>query len=183
MSEHPTRVALMDAAASLVEEHGLANVSVNDIVRTAGVAKGTFYVHFADRSSLLVAVHRRFHTHVTGVIADATTGLAPGVDRLTTAASAYLDACLGLVGVKAMLLEARTDLAVSADAAARERQLAEQAAKNFDVIGEPHPLAAARLYIALVAQAAVVELEHGRRDPSIRDQLTRWLTALAKQPT
>ena len=41
-----TREALLDAGVALAEEHGLAGVSVNMVVARAGVAKGTFYVHF-----------------------------------------------------------------------------------------------------------------------------------------
>jgi AcrR family transcriptional regulator len=46
-----TREALLDAGAALAEEHGLAGVSVNMVVARAGVAKGTFYVHFSGRAA------------------------------------------------------------------------------------------------------------------------------------
>jgi AcrR family transcriptional regulator len=152
-------------------------VSVNDIVREAGVAKGTFYVHFPDRSALLVAVHQRFHEQIGMAIGEAVREFDPGVQRLLAAANAYLDACIALVGTKAMLLEARADLAVSADAAARERTLAKQAARSFEAVGITHAPEAARLYVALVAETALVELEYGQRVPTMREELARWITA------
>ena len=66
-----TRQGLLDAGASLVEEHGLAGLSVNMVVARAGVAKGTFYVHFKDRSAFVDAMHERFHASVQEAMAEA----------------------------------------------------------------------------------------------------------------
>ena len=73
-----TREALLDAGAALAEEHGLAGVSVNMVVARAGVAKGTFYVHFKDRAAFVDAMHARFHTRVQAAIDEAIAGLPPG---------------------------------------------------------------------------------------------------------
>jgi AcrR family transcriptional regulator len=43
------RRALMDAAEQLFGLNGFAHVSIDEITARAGVAKGTFYNHFADR--------------------------------------------------------------------------------------------------------------------------------------
>lgn len=50
------RAELLQAAAELFVEHGPDNVSIARITERAGVAKGTFYVHFADRDELLQAL-------------------------------------------------------------------------------------------------------------------------------
>ena len=73
-----TREALLDAGAALAEEHGLAGVSVNMVVARAGVAKGTFYVHFKDRAAFVDAMHARFHARVEAAVAEAIAGLPPG---------------------------------------------------------------------------------------------------------
>lgn len=44
-----TRRALLDAAEAVFAEHGYEAASVAEITRRAGVAQGTFYVHFADK--------------------------------------------------------------------------------------------------------------------------------------
>ena len=51
---HPTRNALLEAGLKIAEAEGLAHMTVDQIVREAGVAKGTFYVHFSDRVAFLV---------------------------------------------------------------------------------------------------------------------------------
>jgi AcrR family transcriptional regulator len=51
---------LLDAATHLVAERGLAATTVLDITRTAGVAKGTFYLYFDSKEDLLATLKRRF---------------------------------------------------------------------------------------------------------------------------
>src|ERR1700683_4295885 len=77
-----TREALLDAGAALAEEHGLAGVSVNMVVARAGVAKGTFYVHFKDRAAFVDAMHARFHASVQEAMAKAIAGMPPGAERI-----------------------------------------------------------------------------------------------------
>src|ERR1700735_5379271 len=104
-----TRQALLDAGASLAEEHGLSGLSVNMVVVRVGVAKGTFYVHFKDRAAFVDAMHARFHARAEAVAAEATAGLPPGAERLFRGSEAYLDVSLANRGVKALSLEARSD--------------------------------------------------------------------------
>ena len=40
---------LLQAAFNLFTKEDITNVSVNDIVKNAGVAKGTFYLYFKDK--------------------------------------------------------------------------------------------------------------------------------------
>ena len=51
-----TRAQLMAAASALFAKRSWASVTIDDLVREAGVAKGTFYVHFEDMHALTVAV-------------------------------------------------------------------------------------------------------------------------------
>ena len=54
-----TRQRLLDAAVRLFAERGLHGVTSHDIARTAGVASGTFYLHFRDKTD--VYRHIVFH--------------------------------------------------------------------------------------------------------------------------
>lgn len=54
------REELMDAAQSLFLEKGFEGTSVDEIVRAANVAKGTFYLHFRSKAEILVALQERF---------------------------------------------------------------------------------------------------------------------------
>ena len=51
-----TLAQLIAAASALFAKRSLASVTIDDLVREAGVAKGTFYVHFEDMHALTVAV-------------------------------------------------------------------------------------------------------------------------------
>ena len=49
----------MDAAVEAFATNGVAGTSVDDIVRAAGVAKGTFYLYFDTRDDIVTAVAER----------------------------------------------------------------------------------------------------------------------------
>ena len=51
-----TRAQLIAAASALFAKRSWTSVTIDDLVREAGVAKGTFYVHFEDMHALTVAV-------------------------------------------------------------------------------------------------------------------------------
>jgi AcrR family transcriptional regulator len=61
------RGAILDAAAALFVEKGLAATSIDDIVVRAGVAKGTFYHYFQDRVGMLEALRNRYCQHFADV--------------------------------------------------------------------------------------------------------------------
>src|SRR5450755_427130 len=130
-----TREALLDAGAALAEEHGLAGLSVNHVVARAGVAKGTFYVHFAERSAFVDALHARFHARVLDAVAGATEGLGEGAERILAGAGAYLDICLKDRAVKALAVEARSDPALTASMSERHEQAAAAAVPSFKAMG------------------------------------------------
>ena len=50
------RAALLQAAAELLEEQGLADLSLREAARRAGVSHNAPYRHFPDRSALLAAL-------------------------------------------------------------------------------------------------------------------------------
>jgi AcrR family transcriptional regulator len=72
------REELMDAAERLFLDQGIAATSVDDIVAAAGVAKGTFYLHFASKEELLAALQRRFVMGFRSAIAAAVEHGRPG---------------------------------------------------------------------------------------------------------
>ncbi|MBO1038687.1 TetR/AcrR family transcriptional regulator [Brucella pituitosa] len=56
------RSELMAAAETIFLEKGFAATSVDEIVRKADVAKGTFYLHFRSKDDILTALRERFVT-------------------------------------------------------------------------------------------------------------------------
>lgn len=173
----PTREALLDAGVAVAEEHGLAGLSVNRVVAVAGVAKGTFYVHFESREQFVDALHARFHARVGEAVAAAVADAPAGGERLVQGAEAYLDVCLADRAVKALALEARSDPDLMASMSTRHEQFAGSAVPSFKAMGWPDATAASHLFAAMTAEVAVRELEAGRRLPAARRSLRRFLGA------
>lgn len=71
-----TRSKLLDTATDLFVANGFDTTSVSDITRQAGVAKGTFFVHFASKASVLAEAGGAQLDHALDLIA--------GADRMTT---------------------------------------------------------------------------------------------------
>ncbi|RDI47183.1 TetR/AcrR family transcriptional regulator [Nocardia mexicana] len=170
-----TRTELLDAGLRLAGHMGLAQMSVNRIVTEAGVAKGSFFHHFGDRSGYLRALHRTFHDRMLAPLLNDLDNRPPGCDRLWYSAIDYLDAFLEQPGVRAVLLEARAEAAVLEEIHARNESLARRAEPDFAAMGWPHPLEGARLWIRLVAEAALIEFDSGAIQPEMRTALRHYL--------
>lgn len=69
-SKAETREALLRAALALFIEEGLDGASLDRICARAGYTRGAFYVHFADRDDLAMAVMERVLAAWTDVIVD-----------------------------------------------------------------------------------------------------------------
>ncbi|HET8847098.1 MAG TPA: TetR/AcrR family transcriptional regulator [Ktedonobacteraceae bacterium] len=161
---HPTRQALIEAGFALASLESLNRITVDAIVKQAGVAKGTFYVHFTDRAAFLLALHAHFHKQLRSCIQQAMEGLPPGASRLRKGAEAYLDECLKKRAVKALLLEARSEAPIVEAAQERNREFARIAHDDFQVLGWPDASSCARLFVVLVAEVALVEIETGQNE-------------------
>ncbi len=174
-SDHPTRTALLDAGLRLAATLPLSRLSVNRIVQAAGVAKGTFYVHFLDRDSYLVALHAHFHTALNTTIDQTVEGLPPGRQNLQYGTIAYLDGCLQQRPLKALLVEARVAPGVATAVQQRNQLYYATVAADLAAMDWPQPLLAARLYVTMVAEAALIEMEQGQVVTALRDILWQFL--------
>ena len=54
-----TLEAILEAAAQILERHGPAGLTTNDVAERAGVSIGTLYQYFPDKTAILVATARR----------------------------------------------------------------------------------------------------------------------------
>jgi TetR/AcrR family transcriptional regulator, transcriptional repressor for nem operon len=174
-----TRAALLDAGLRIADEHGLAGMSVNRVVAVAGVAKGTFYVHFADRDAFLSALHRRFHEETADATAAAMAAHPPGRARLRAGMTAYFETCLRNLGVKALVLEARNSPRnVGPEVAARNAMFAAITEPDLLAMGWADAGQAARLVLAMSSEVAMGELADGQRDEAGRQVLWDLLERL-----
>lgn len=170
------RISLLDAGLHLADQYGLGNMSVNDVAAEADVGKGSFYVHFPDRAAFLLELHRRFHEQLMADIRESCDGMTPGVDRLTTAATTFLDVCLHERTVRPLLLDMRSELQVADEIAARTAQITRLFEQDLRALGWPDPAPAARLFMSMCSDTAVSELHRGRRDLALRRSLLRYVT-------
>lgn len=58
------RKDLLDAGLTLFAERGIARTTVSEITQRAGVAQGTFYLHFPSKDALLFALQDRFEERI-----------------------------------------------------------------------------------------------------------------------
>jgi AcrR family transcriptional regulator len=171
LAKERTREALLSAGFALAETTGLEGLSINALVDSAGVSKGTFFHHFGDRTSYLVALHRQFHDGILVDVQRAVASMRPGRERLATMSVTYLDACLRQRGVRALILEARGQLPIQDEIVRRNNSNVDFITIDFVTMEWPRPRAAARLWIAANAECALVELDARRPDPDVRAAL------------
>ena len=61
------RAQLVAAAREIFGEKGYHEATVDDITRRAGVAKGTFYLYFAEKKEIYYDLVRSFFQHITDI--------------------------------------------------------------------------------------------------------------------
>jgi AcrR family transcriptional regulator len=149
---------ILDAAETLIQERGLGDASVPEIVRRAGSSVGGFYARFRDKDELLCALEERFFNQ-----------LSARVERLLdperwrgAPAALIVRACMEeLVDVAherarliaSFLVRASRDAEQSADGLRFRQQVAARvgalAVARRDEIGHPDPALAADLAVQL----------------------------------
>ncbi|MFI6980083.1 TetR/AcrR family transcriptional regulator [Embleya sp. NPDC050154] len=88
------RAAILEAAAGLFAEQGVAAVSMDQIAAAAGVGKGTLFRRFGDKSGLATALLDARERALQEAVLHGPPPLGPGApaeERLTAFLDAYLD--------------------------------------------------------------------------------------------
>ena len=164
-----TRERLLLAGQQLAADKVLAELSVDQVVQAAGVAKGTFYVHFDSRQAYWTALHADFHQQAaTRVLAARATAVG---DEMLAGTWAYLDFCLEQAATKALLLEARALPEIRQAVQAQNRRFAELLSPMIQRRGLAEPGALAQLWVGMVAEVAIAEAQAGAPQPALRRAL------------
>lgn len=172
-----TQEALLKAGEIVAERDGLSGLSVGEVVAEADVAKGTFYLYFDDRESFIDALHQRFYSQVGEAVLQAVAELPPGRELLLAAIEAYLDVCLANLAVKALVFETRAQSTLTTTMEDREALFAKLAQPSMRAIGMTPAHISARLIVALTSEAALIEMEAGRKVAGARKSIRTLLGA------
>ena len=172
------RDTLLQAGIAVAERSGLNGLTVNAVTREAGVAKGSFYLYFPNREAFIDALHQEFYARVTEAVTAAGSEHPPGIGRVLAANLAYLDVCLANRGSKALVLETRNQPGLTTTMEERQALFASLAESDLKTAGVPNPGVTARMIVAMTSEAALVELDAGRRVPSARKALRGFIESL-----
>jgi AcrR family transcriptional regulator len=150
---------LLDAAESLIEETGSADVSIPEIVRRARSSVGGFYARFRDKNELLRALEERFFREQRARLERLTRPEAWG----SAGVPAIVRACTAeLVGVfrtrraliRAFVARAVHDVEFRGEAQRFEREVADRVTALLlsrpGAIGHPRPEVGVPIAIAIV---------------------------------
>ncbi|ORW97163.1 TetR family transcriptional regulator [Mycobacterium sp. IEC1808] len=90
-----TRDALIAAARPLFASPGFADVSMEAIVRDAGVTRGALYHHFADKTELFAAVFEKVEGEMAARMGEtiAASGETDPIEIMRLGSAFWLDAC------------------------------------------------------------------------------------------
>jgi len=175
------RQSLLDAARLLFAEKGYHDTTVDDVTRTANVAKGTFYLYFSEKREIYYEVIRVFLEWVkeAGVIFDSPTASPAAFVEQTRTNARNL---IRVLTENRQLTRMAYGEAAGLDARLTElwrqfyREIAEVQAGNLTlamklgVIRRCHPLLQAYVHIGMVERVMLELLEHPQDFPPI-DQL------------
>jgi AcrR family transcriptional regulator len=84
------RRVVLDASLDLIEEEGLAALSMREVARRAGVSHQAPYHHFRDREGILAAIATDGFEKLHQGMIEAVKDLTDPVDRLNAVGGAYL---------------------------------------------------------------------------------------------
>jgi AcrR family transcriptional regulator len=77
-----TRAALIAAGFDLLVERPIDAIAIDDVVAKAGVAKGSFFNHFADKADFATAIATEVRLEVEAFVASANADVADPVERI-----------------------------------------------------------------------------------------------------
>ena len=79
-----TRAALIAAGFDLLVEKPIDAIAIDDLVARAGVAKGSFFNHFADKTEFAAAIATEVRMELEGLVTRANAGVVDPVERIAT---------------------------------------------------------------------------------------------------
>jgi AcrR family transcriptional regulator len=171
-----TRQAIVGAGRALFAARAVDAVAIGDIVREAGVSKGSFYNHFDDKDALVGAIAGEIRAGVETTVTSANDGVSDPARRVARAVCVYLRYALDepqRAGVMLRLHETRVPMASPLNQGLTDDIAAGLAAGRFDIAGAE----AGALFVMGIALAGLGRIAH-EPSPSLATGLAQQLCAL-----
>lgn len=163
---------LFATVMKLADEAPYTDTSLQQIAKAAKVPIARLRAEFIDFTNLLIAVQQFFLDELRDDVIRVTADHPPGLERVRSATRVYLEHCLERRGLRGWLLQARREQPQLAEGLRRQNHsFALVISTEFQALGWPHPLAAARLYLAAIQEAARLEQIKGEALPFIREAI------------
>ena len=90
-SRGSVRAALLTAGHQLLAQQSIESLAVDDITQTAGVAKGSFYTHFTDKTSFASTILRDIRGDIEARVELANECVGDPAQRVCRAFAVYVD--------------------------------------------------------------------------------------------
>lgn len=163
---------LFAAVIQMAETTAYADASLESVAKVAKVPVARLQAQFIDFTHLLIAVQQFFLDELRDEVINVTGHNPPGLGRVRSATLVYLDHCMRHRGLRGWLLEARRNEPLLAEGLRRQNHsFALVISTEFHALRWPHPLAAARLYLAAIQEAARLEQIKGEPLAYIREAI------------
>lgn len=177
------RRSLIAAALELAEKLPPAQLTAKAIAAHAGLPQRSLGSQFATLDDLVAVLQEQHHGEIRNHTLSALVGQQPGIGRLLSAATAYLDFAFTRRGLREWFSEAR---ARTPEMETRWRMdnllYAQFAASELALSGWPQPLAGARLFIAGMLELARHEQRVGRKLAGGRRAIEKLLRCYERYP-
>ncbi|MFP5305278.1 MAG: hypothetical protein ACLGI7_05555 [Gammaproteobacteria bacterium] len=169
------RDALLEAGRRLSGSIPLSALDAGQLCAAAGAAPQDFAQAFGDLPGYLLALQQQFMDRLRDKIVAVTSGVPSGIRRIELATETFLSGCLQERALRAWLLDARAWPAVFAGLRRQNQTYSVIIGSELKTLGWPAPQAAARVYLAMVLEASIVEHRRGAAVPETREVLWDFL--------
>jgi AcrR family transcriptional regulator len=154
-----TRAQLIAAARSLFARYPVEAVTVDDVVKEAGVAKGTFYGHFDDLQAMTIAVAEELVRSMDDVLQPARLSLSEPAHRIAFGCCCFIDKGLSDPAWAAVVARMLTTSLQGAEGA--RRHLLEDLTELSKERGKMSPALSLEIVIGIMLQLAAA-ISQGR---------------------
>lgn len=169
------RQRLLGAGPQLTGRHAFAELSGELIASAAGLGVEQFAESFPSVVAYVDALQEQFLDEVRNRVIKVTTETVPGLLRMKLATESYLATCIEYRGLRGWFIEARLRPELSDSLRRRNQIYGVVIGSEFSHLGWPAPQAAARLYLAMINEAATLEQRAGQARTDVREVLWDFL--------